>query len=329
MKERPSRKQPPNLRNLMKLNPDKVKLRQEEVPFHGHLITSRGVDGNVEENVGRQSVEYKPAMSLFLEDGKDGILSLLKQVLGDHGISNSVTGSYKRAVSMVKDILPKSNTYYACINDCILYHGENERADRCPDCNESRYDGRDIKTKRNSTIFHSALKKPGKMGVDKLQQFLACKDDLLVKDLSNEAAAGSPPFEEATVSTETATVTTEMATVTTEMATATTETATATTETATATTETATVTIEMATVTTETATVTTEMATVTTETATATTEMATVTTETATATTEMATVTIEMATVTTETATAITETATATTETATVTSNSNSNAGFI
>ncbi|KAI8517526.1 hypothetical protein Bbelb_035430 [Branchiostoma belcheri] len=170
-----------------------------------------------------------------------------------------------------------------------LLAGENERAEGCPDCNVGMTDERSHQEGKQDSLMEIikeacyvvegippgfALKKPGKMGVDKLQQLLVCKDDLLVKVLSNEPAAGSPPFEEATVSTETATATTETATATTETATATTETATATTETATATSETATATSETATATTETATATTETATATTETATATSETA-------------------------------------------------------
>ncbi|XP_078701330.1 uncharacterized protein LOC144927647 [Branchiostoma floridae x Branchiostoma belcheri] len=104
------------------------------------------------------------------------------------------------------------------------------------------------------------------MGLQQLQQLLACKDELLVKVLS--------PFEEATVSTETATATSETATATSETATATSEMATATSETATATSEAATATSEMATATSEAATATSETATATSEAATATSETA-------------------------------------------------------
>ncbi|KAI8517563.1 hypothetical protein Bbelb_035800 [Branchiostoma belcheri] len=213
----------------------------------------KGVDGNVEEGVGRQSVKYKPAISLFLEDEKDG---------GER-TSRPMSRLQRRYDGRGK---PKKEFYDFPLLDTVRnLYGIPEIA-RQPQAHGARI-GQGLPP-------GFALKKPGKMGLDKLQQLLVCKDDLLVKVLSNEAAAGSPPFEEATVSTETATATSETATATTETATATTETATATSETATATTETATATSETATATTETATATTETATATSETATATSETA-------------------------------------------------------
>ena len=30
--------------------------------------------------------------------------------------------------------------YHACVNDCILFHNENEHAQECPKCGEHRYE---------------------------------------------------------------------------------------------------------------------------------------------------------------------------------------------
>ncbi|XP_035699752.1 uncharacterized protein LOC118432316 [Branchiostoma floridae] len=70
------------------------------------------------------------------------ILSLFKQVLDDYGIPNNVPGSYEEATCKINDMLPTSNSYHACINDCIVYHDDYENADKCPECKESRYDAR-------------------------------------------------------------------------------------------------------------------------------------------------------------------------------------------
>ncbi|XP_019628852.1 PREDICTED: uncharacterized protein LOC109473434 [Branchiostoma belcheri] len=68
--------------------------------------------------------------------------SLVKNLLDDHGIANEVPRSYKQAVSMVSDLLPKSETYDVCPNDCIMYRGEHRDAERCPICKEGRKDSR-------------------------------------------------------------------------------------------------------------------------------------------------------------------------------------------
>ncbi|KAI8488889.1 hypothetical protein Bbelb_334070 [Branchiostoma belcheri] len=64
---------------------------------------------------------------------------LFKRVLDDHGIENSVPESYREAKSLVNDILPKSRTYHACPNGCVLFVGEYENATTCPKCKGSRF----------------------------------------------------------------------------------------------------------------------------------------------------------------------------------------------
>ncbi|XP_066267949.1 uncharacterized protein [Branchiostoma lanceolatum] len=68
------------------------------------------------------------------------IFALIKDLLDQAGIPNAVPHSYKDAESQIRDLLPKSVRIDACVNDCVLFRGENVNADRCPVCHEVRKD---------------------------------------------------------------------------------------------------------------------------------------------------------------------------------------------
>ncbi|KAI8516288.1 hypothetical protein Bbelb_048690 [Branchiostoma belcheri] len=85
--------------------------------------------------------------SHFLEDENDERNG--PRVLDDHGLKNTVPRTYKEAVSKVKELLPRFETFHVCKNDCVLYTGDLMGATECPKCRETRFDDRGKAKKEN------------------------------------------------------------------------------------------------------------------------------------------------------------------------------------
>lgn len=66
------------------------------------------------------------------------IFALLHDLILPRG--NVLPGSWTEAKRVLSSIGMEYHIVHACVNDCILYHGEHANATSCPTCEESRYE---------------------------------------------------------------------------------------------------------------------------------------------------------------------------------------------
>lgn len=73
---------------------------------------------------------------------------LLKMLKDSHPEGATIPESHYEAKKMLRELGLGYESIHACKNDCALFWKENEKLDKCPECNELRYKSNDGKRKK-------------------------------------------------------------------------------------------------------------------------------------------------------------------------------------